>query len=59
MNVMKVLLFLLIAKLTSLTAIAQRAPTPELALQVEMEERVWEMPAFNGHFGTRARLQFS
>ena len=48
---MKVLLFLLIAILMSLTAIAQRTSTPELALQVEMEQRVWEMPVFNGGGG--------
>jgi hypothetical protein len=51
MNVMKALLFLLIAILMSLTAIAQRASTPELALRVEMQERVWEIPAFNGGGG--------
>src|SRR5215470_1556905 len=57
MNVMKVLLFLLIAILTSLTAIAQRAPTPELALRVEMQERVWEMPVFDGGGGSNVSFK--
>ena len=54
---MKALLFLLVAILMPVTSIAQRSQTPELALRVEAQKRVLEMPVFNGGGGGSSNPQ--